>query len=376
MQEARTATNVRAILFTRKKDTTLALSNRVTSITEESYVPAVIDGVLNSNVFLARTFMRVQKPWSGRQMQVPLQFAKPASGGSFAGVGDFDTALQDTRIRQTFSHAQFYQNISVSGAEASLNKTDGEVLDLMKVTMEEGQNAMLDSIGTQMYANGTGDDILGLGAIVDDGTNTSTYAGLTRTTYPQLNSTIVNNATLSFTNMATVMRGSSAAGTGRQRPSIIVTTETGFDLLESLYTPTIQSTYQSLSTVQITAYSKPGVAFKDQDSLKGQYGFEALYWRGVPIVADEKCDTGSMYFLNEEYFNWYNLTGVGLTNYQVSNANVDSVYSDLKATYPIQWSGFDKPYNQYAQIGQFLMLGNVISGSTRRHGKQINFTTV
>lgn len=354
----------------------MALSNRVTTITEESYVPSVIDGVLNSNVFLARLFMRVQKTWSGRQMQVPLQFAKPSTGGSFSGVGDFDTSLQDTRVRQTFSHAQFYQNVSVSGGEASLNKTDGEVLDLIKVTMEEAQNAMLDSVGTQVYGVGTGDDFLGLGAIVDDGTNTSTYAGLTRTTYPQLNSTLTNNATMSFSNMATSMRGASAAGTGRQRPSIIVVTETGFDQLESLYTPTIQSTYQSLSTVQITAYSKPGVAFKDQDSLKGQYGFEALYWRGVPIVADEKCPSGYQFFLNEEYLNWYNLVGNGLTNYKVANANVDSVYSDLQATYPIQWSGFDKPYNQYAQIGQFLMLGNIISGSTRRHALQYGITTV
>jgi hypothetical protein len=352
------------------------LSNRVISITEESYVPAVIDGVLNSNVFLARTFMRSQKKWSGRQMQVPLQYAKPASGGSFSGVGDFDTALQDTRVRQTFSHAQFYQNISVSGSEASLNKTDGEVLDLIKVTMEEGQNAMLDSIGSQIYGVGTGDDFLGLAGIVDDGTSTSTYAGLSRTTYPQLNSTLVNNATLSFANMASVVRGASAAGTGRQRPSIVVTTETVWDLLESLYTPTIQSNYQALSHVQVTAYSKPGVAFKDQDSLKGQAGFEALYWRGLPIVADEKCPSGFAYFINEEYLNWYNLAGVGLTNYKVNNANVDSVYSELGATYPIQWSGFDKPYNQYAQIGQFLMLGNLVSGSTRRHGLQYGITTV
>src|ERR1035437_6132902 len=114
-----------------------ALTDRVQTITEESYVPAVIDGVLNSNVFLARTFMRAQKNWTGRQMQIPLQFAKPASGNSFSGTGDFDTSLQNTRVRQTFSHTQFYQNISISGGEASLNKTDGEVLDLIKVTMEE-----------------------------------------------------------------------------------------------------------------------------------------------------------------------------------------------------------------------------------------------
>lgn len=356
----------------------MALSNRVTSITEESYVPAVIDGVLNSNVFLSRLFMRDMKTWSGRQMQVPLQFAKPTSGGSFSGVGNFDTALQDTRIRQTFSHAQFYQNVSVSGGEASLNKTDGEVLDLMKVTMEEAQNAMLDAVGTQVYSIGTGDDFLGLGGIVDDGTNTTTYGGLTRTTYPQLNSTItaVSGGALTFANMATAMRAAAAAGSKRQRPSIIVTTETVWDLLESLFVPTTQATYDALSRANITTYSKPGVSFKDQDSLKGQYGFEALVWRGIPVVADEKCPSGLMYFLNEEYINWYNLQGVGLTNYKVPGNNVDSVYSEYKQNYPIQWSGFDKPFNQYAQIGQFYMLGNIISGSTRRHSELTGITTV
>lgn len=354
------------------------LSDRVISITEESYVPSVIDGVLNSNVFLSRLFMRETKTWSGRQMQIPLQFAKPTSGGSFSGVGNFDTSLQNTRTRQTFSHAQFYQNVSVSGGEASLNKTDGEVLDLIKVTMEEAQNAMLDSIGTQVYGTGQGDDFLGLGAIVDDGTATTTYAGLTRTTYPQLNSTIqaAFGGALTFANMATVMRGASAAASSRQRPTIIVTTETAWDLLESLFTPTIGSNYDALSRVNVTTYSKPGVTFKDQDSLKGQFGFEALCWRGLPIVADEKAPSGTMYFLNENYLNWYNLKGVGLTSYEINTSNVDSVYSEYQKVYPIQWSGMQKPENQYAQIGQFFMLGNILSGSTRRHGALTGITTV
>jgi len=355
----------------------MALSNRVISITEEAYIPASIDGILNSNVFTSRLFMREQKTWSGRQMMIPLQFAKPTSGGSFAGVGSFDTALQDTRVRQAFSHAQFYQNVSVAGGEASLNKTDGEVLDLIKITLEEAQNAALDSIGDQLYGTGGGDDFLGLGAIVDDGTNTSTYAGLSRTTYTQLNSTLVaaSAGKLTFTNMASVMRGASAASSKRQRPSIVVTTETVWDLLESLFTPTISNTYDSLSRVQLSTYSKPGAKLGDTESLKGHFGYEALYWRGIPIVADEKADSGAMFFLNEEYLHWYNLNGVGLKQYKVGG-QVDGVYDEYQQTYPIQWSGFDKPYNQYAQIGQFIMLGNIISGQTRRHGKYTGVTTV
>lgn len=355
----------------------MSLSNRVISITEEAYVPVSIDGILNSNVFTSRLFMREMKTWSGRQMMIPLQFAKPTTGGSFSGVGSFDTALQDTRVRQTFSHAQFYQNVSVAGGEASLNKTDGEVLDLIKITMEEAMNAAVDSIGDQLYGTGTGDDFLGLGAIVDDGTNTSTYAGLTRTSYTQLNSTLVAAAAgaLTFANMASVMRGASAAGSKRQRPSIIVTTETVWDLLESLFTPTISSTVDAMSRVQISTYSKPGAKLGDGGSLKGSYGFEALYWRGIPIVADEKCDSGTMFFINEDYLHWYNLPGVGLKSYQVAG-QIDSAANEFKQNYPMQWSGLVKPDNQYAQVGQFIMLGNLISGQTRRHGKYTGVTTV
>ena len=355
----------------------MALSNRVVSITEESYVPASIDGILNSNVFTSRLFMRDTKKWGGRQIQIPLQFAKPTSGGSFAGTGSFDTSLQDTRVRMTFSHAQYYQNVSISGSEASLNKTDGEVLDLVKISMEEAQNSMLDGIGDQLYGAGAGDDMQGLGAIVDDGTNTASYGGLTRTSYTMLNSTITAApaGALSFTGMANSMRAASAASSKRQRPSIIVTTETVWDLLESLFTPTTQANYDSLSRSNITTYSKPGVTMNSQDSLKGHYGFEALVWRGIPVVADEKCDSGSMYFLNEEYLHWYALNGVGLNTYKVNNAGVDGVYSEFQKSYPIQWSGFDKPYNQYADIGQFILLGNLISGSTRRHAKITGITT-
>ena len=355
----------------------MALSERVKTITEEKYVPVSIDGILNSNVFTSRVFMRENKNWGGRQLMIPLQFAKPTSGGSFSGLGDFDTALQDTRIRQTFDTAYFYQNVSLSGTEVSLNKTDAEVLDLAKITLEEAQNAMLDTIGGLLYGVGAGDDFTGLEKIVDAGANTSTYAGLTRTTYTQLNSTVTaaSGGALTFAGMAVDMRGASAASSKRQRPSIIVTTEVVWDLLESLFTPTISSNYDSLSRGQITTYSKPGVTLSGQDSLKGNYGFETLVWRGIPIVADEKCTSGVVYYLNEEYLHWYNLKGVGLTSYKVSG-QVDSVYSEYGRNYPIQWSGFQKPHAQYADIGQFMCLGNLISGSTRRHSKRTGVTTV
>ena len=354
------------------------ISDRVVTTTNEKYVPASIDAILNSNVFLSRLFMRENKIWSGRQIRIPLQYAKPTSGGSFSGTGDFNTALQNTRVSQIFTSTSFYQNVTIAGVEASLNKTDAEVLDLIKLSMEEAINAACDSLGDQLYGNGTGDDMTGLGAIIDAGGNTSTYAGLSRTTYPQLNSTVVaaTGGVLDFGLLANVMRGASAASSKRQRPSIAVCDETVWDLLESKFTPTIASNYDSLSRVQISTYSKPGVAYKEQESLKGHYGYEALYWRGIPIVADEKADAETMYMANEEYLHRYNLKDVGLNSYKVNTGQVDGVYKEYQKSYPIEWSGFQKPSSQYAQIGQFISLGDVISGHTRRHGKATGITTV
>jgi hypothetical protein len=355
----------------------MAISNRVITTTEESYVPASIDGILNSNVFYSRLFMRENKQWSGRQIQIPLQFAKPTTGASFTGTGDFQTALQDTRTRQTFEHAQFYQNVSIAGGEASLNKSDAEVLDLVKMTLEEAQNAALDSLGDQLYDIGSGGDILGLGVIVDNGTNTSTYGGLSRTTYPMLNSTLqaATGGALEFTLMATVMRGSSAASSKRQRPSIIIGDEITWDLLESKYTPTVSANYDAISHAQLTTYSKPGMTMEQGKSLgEGHMGFECLRWRGIPVIADEKCDSGTLFMVNEEYLHWYNLRGVDLVSYKVP-AQIDGVYKETNRQYPMQWSGFQRPHNQYAKIGQFISLGNVISGSTRRHGKATSITT-
>lgn len=350
-----------------------SLSQRVISSTEDDYASTSINAILNSNVFYSRLFMREQKPWTGKQIQIPIQIAKPTTGGSFSGTGDFQTALQDTRRLQTFRHTMFYQNVTLAGGEVSLNKSEGEVLNLMYITMQEAVEAGSDSIGDQFYDMGYGDDFIGLGAIVDNGTATSTYGDLNRSQYPMLNSAInaANNGTLDFSLMRTVMTGASAASSKRQRPSIILCDETAWGLLESKYTPAVTATYDALSRAEITTYSKPGVAMDPGQSLAtGQQGFECLRWAGIPILVDEKCDPNTQFFINEEYLHWYNLPGDDLKSYQIpNNGSVDSVYTEFKPNYPLQWTGFVKPSGQYSKIGQFIALGNMICGQTRRMGK-------
>jgi len=353
----------------------MTFSGRVTSITQDKLVPVSIDAVLNSNVFLARTFQRDVKRWSGHILRVPIQVSKPTTGGAFDGVDTFDTSLSDTRQQQSFSPTGEYQSVVVSGIENSVNTTDAEVLNLVKVSMQEAQNAMEDNLGTKVYSTQSGKNIQGLGNIVDDGTNSSTYGTLSRTTYSLLNSTVTaSGGALTLTNLGTVFRGASAASSNRQRPTILVTTETVWDLYESLLTPTVQANYQAAERGVVTAFSRPG-SVMGGDALQGQQGFQSLKWRGIPVVADEKADSGVVFMLNEEYLHWYSLKGQDLKSYSMNYSPVDSVASEYKKVAPIQWKDLQSPTNQYAQVGQFIAMGNLISEHTRRHGKLTGVTT-
>src|SRR3990167_272868 len=303
----------------------MVFGTRVTSITQDKIVPVVIDAVLNSNVLMARIFMRDNKRWSGETLRIPLQVSKPTTGGAFDGVDTFDTSLADTRQRQSFEPKAYYQSVVVSGMEASANSgSDAEVLNLVKVTMEEAKNAMCDSVGTLLYSTGSGKNFQGLGAIVDDGTNTSTYGSLSRTTYSLLNSTVTaSGGTLTLANLATPFRGASAASSARNRPTVLLTTETVWDLYESLLTPTVRANYDASGRPQVTAFSKPGRMIQGEEALKGAQGFDALSWRGIPVVADEKADSGVVFQLNENFLHWYSLKGVDLQTKEVIKGGVD-----------------------------------------------------
>jgi len=350
---------------------------RLTSITNNSYVPAVMDGVFNSNVFMARVFKRDPKPWDGATLYVPIAVAKNDANGSFQGVGNFDTSLKDTRRKQAFTPKFFYQGVTISGVEKSINKTKAGVLKLLSQTMQEAQTAMVDAIGDLLYGVGAGNDFQGLGAIVDNGANTSTYGDLSRTTFPLLNSSVLAapGGALSLGFLASLTRGAAAAGSKKEAPTMGLTDEITWDLYETFLTPTVSANYEAQSRAVVTAYSKPGAMLEGGKSLEGVAGFETLRYRGRPLLADEKCPTGEIYLLNENYLDWYSLPAADCQSYGHAEGGLEGVATEDQTPYPLYFTGLSKPDAQYAQTGQFLMLGNLISGSTRRHAKGTGITT-
>lgn len=336
----------------------------IQSVTRHKIIPSVVEGIVNGNV-LAMRLLTNSKVWSGESLKRPLMYATNTSGGSYSGFDTFSTSQVNTRVLMAFDPRQNYQSVVLSNLDLAVNATQERVLDLLKVEMETAQISMLDRIGTQFYGDGTGNankDFLGLGAAVDDGSNVSTYANLARSSYTALQSSVT-------TSVGAITRGRMAtafdsATHGHQEPTLIITDKTTWSYIEALFAPTIRTNYTESAYVYVTKdrYNLT----KDKSTLRGEVGFKALNFRGTPIVADEKCTSGFIYFLNENFIEWYGLKHPQHENITLTTNTMESgAYNEAPKVTGFAWTGLKEPVNQDAEIGQILLYGNLTCWSPR-----------
>ncbi len=334
----------------------------VKTTTQDEIVPTVVDSILNSNVLTMR-LLGNPKPWVGELMKFNVKIAASTAGGSFDGFDTFSTTRTNNRVQMQFKPKGYYQSVVLSNMEIAVNATSAKVLDLLGLEMESAKDDMIDGIGTTFYSDGTGNankDFTGLAAAVDDGSVAAAYGGLTRTAggYTTLQSSVT--AGLGNLTLAAMATSFDAATTGSDKPTLIVTTEAVWAFYEQLLQPTVRAGYDAGGFAQVT---KTGTA-QNRGALKGEIGFDAIWYRGVPMVKDEKCTAGYMYFLNENYLGWYSLPHP--SNALTSGTSMIEGYYAEEMPKPISWTGLKDPINQDAVIGQFIAYGELVNRNPNR----------
>lgn len=336
--------------------TTEIFSNRVQTTVNIKYIPKVIDTILNSNVFAQRV-IRAAKSWKtdgGRKLRVPIKISKNTTFQSFRGFDTFSTAPTDNRLYMEFDPAFVQITSALPMDELAVADTDGKVLNLISLTLQSDVEDMADSIGDLMYGDGTGNnskDPLGLAAIVNDGSTITTIGGLDRTVYTTLKSTMTSsNGTLTIAKMDTMWNNVTS---GQKKPTIIITTEAIFSLYEQLLRPQ-ERIYKDVSMIK---------------GLKMGTGATGLSYKGIEIVADEKCPSGYMYFLNENYLDWYALPMPKDLAEPVSyKSQIEG--NDYKAPLGLgfSWSNWIKPSNAAGIVGHIYFGGQLVCTNPKRQG--------
>lgn len=346
-------------------------SNRVVTTTTIKLLPKVIDTILNSNVFFGRMVRSAEK-WSGERIKIPIKYQKNTTGTSFAGFDTFSTSASDTRVNMEYQ-PKFYQiTVALPLDELSTNMTDSQIIDLAALEMKSSAQDMADDLGTIFYADGTGNgskDPLGLGAIVDDGTSVATIGGLSRSTYTTLQSTVTaSSGTLSLAKMSTLYN---AISSGSVTPTLGLVTEAVYALYESL----LQPQERIVKDVPLMKGKVSG-GLNAGTGLIGGTGYTGLYYKGFPILADEKCTSQTMFFLNENFIDWYALPMFGTEPVKYKAVDIQgNDYSDVLGM-GFSWSGWIKPVNSASVIGHVYLGGELTTDDPKRHGKLTGITSV
>lgn len=338
----------------------MALGQRVETTTQTKLLPKVIDTILGANVFATR-MLSSAKPWIGRKMKKAIKYQKGVSGSSFSGMDLFSTAASETRVNLEFDPKFYEINVTIPLDELSANRTEEQVMELASLELASRSEDMADEIGTLFYSDGTGNsskDFYGIEGIVDDGTNVATYGSLSRTTYTTLNSTVTaSGGTLTLAKIDTLW---DAVTSGTQKPTVGMTTETIFSLYGQLLRP------------QERINKNVGVT----KGLKAGTGFTGLDYKGIAILADEKCTSGVLYMLNEDFIEWRALPMAETTPVKFKATDIEGNDYSSVVGLGFSWSGWIKPVNQAALIGHIYLGGELVGWNPKRSGKLTGITGI
>lgn len=332
---------------------------RVQTTVQTEYLPYVVDTILNSNVMFQRV-VRAAKKWSGRTLRVPIKYAKNTTGQSFRGFDTFSVAATNNRQFMEFTPSFYQITCALPGDELSVADTDEKILDLMKLTIQSDTEDMADDLGTIFYADGTGNgskDPLGLAALVDDGNSVSTIGGLSRSTYATLCSTVTaSGGTLSLAKIDTLW---SNVTSGSQKPTAFYTTEAVFNFYGQLLRPQERIT-------------------KDASNMKGisaGTGFTALHYNGKPVLMDEKCTSGALIAVNEDYIDWYALP-YKFAKPVAYKSQVEGNDYEAPIGLGFSWSDWIIPANSASVVGHIYFGGQFVTTNPKRHGKLTSITGI
>ena len=289
------------------------------STTLKNYRSTLVDQIHSSNAlfYSLKNKDGIKEESGGERIVQPIMYAKNDTAKSYSGYDSLDTTPQAGIDAAEFNWKQYSASITISGEEERKNAgSKTKIIDLLDARTKQARMSMVEALSTGIFSDGTGNgskNLTGLAAMVLD---SGTYGGIASGTYTWWKSTVDSSSNaITLAEMRNLFNTPSLGG--KDHPNLIVTTQAIFETYESLLTATVQT-------------------LSEGSKKLADGGFQTLEFKGVPVVWDELCNSGVIYFLN--------LGHMKLVVHRDANFEV---------------TDFVKPENQDAKVAQILFMGNL-----------------
>lgn len=358
----------------------IQFGGRVDNTTQRRLYAKVVDNVMNAATYFSRV-VSTGKEFQGKTEDVAVDVTRDSQGEFFTGLETLNASAAQTTVTLSYAHTAFTQPKVTILVDSFANSGEYGVIDLDAFKYKKAAAEVMQTLGTSIYGTGSGNQFLGLGAIVDDGTDVGTIGGQSRTTYTNLKATRTSwSTTLTIAKMDTLHDSVSAAGLVSEEPNVGLAGKTVWSLYGQLLSPTQRQGYNEAGYDKVPVRSLK--AERGSAVLQGGAGFSSVSYRGIPILKDDFATSGRLWLLNENYYDWKGRAQLP-SDFKESIEKVDLGTSNTKDVYegtgamtldmPSEYNGFwyQKPMmlpNQAGMIARFYVFGQVVATGFRRSG--------
>jgi len=350
----------------------LQYGNNVGHFNYDKELSTVVDAILNSTTLVSH-LMYNAKDFNRATLLKTVKAVRRTQFQQVNGLEPLNSSAESVTIQMQFNRSLSSMPTVKILSEAFARQYD-QAIDYDDFEYEDVLDETLQGLADAIYP-GSG-NIVGLDDITDDGSNTATFGGVNRNTYPMIQGKLSNfSGTGSLSKLASLYSLVSDTGP-KESPSIIGTTFDVFDLIESLYLPTVRHEYKTLPV---------GGRYPTAQKADGMgNGFQTLDWRGIPILRDKAIAAGKGYMLNLDYLDWYGDSKVPpsfskfLKKVSLGGAKVKEGQAMMK---PSDYAGFFYQEEQMmpnagGTVGRFWISGQLVSFQPRRQGQFYGFNAV
>jgi hypothetical protein len=261
-----------------------------------------------------------------------------STGGAFYGPEVLNVEPSDPEISGAWDWKEYYTSVTID--QRSLIRADSEyaVANYVIEQCEIAKMDLRDKLAYGVWSDGTNfKNFDGMYEVIDNGTIASTYAGLSRSSYPFLNAQLDTSTTT--LNIGALDSLFDLASKGARSPKLVVSSRANLTRYEHLLQGNIQLTQPQ--------------AVVDQTFAQG--GFSGGWYRNQPWMVDEHINPtgteGVIFLINDDYFEL------------VINQNGDFV------VHP-----FQQPTNQFVITALVYVAGNVICTNPQVQAKMTAVT--
>jgi hypothetical protein len=296
---------------------TLAMSNMI---------PGIKDNIFNENTALGWLYSTgKERKRGGASLSHGIHYAKSTAGGSYSRYGQMNVNPQDNLTRDQWPWKQYYWTVSIDGfTERIAGKGEWAIEDALQEKRDEAELSLKDQLEVDIFKASPGsDDLRSLPVIV-----------LASGTEGQINGT-----TNSWWQSNVVTGGSWATGVG------------GTQLVNCMNTvakrnPAGMPNVLISDQTSIEAYEGTIVQQYRYTATKADLGVTKLLFKETPWLWSVQGTSGVIYVLHSDAIKFY------------CNSDTDFVFT-----------GFMKPANQDAKVGQILFAAALTTCARRKLGR-------